>query len=82
MIATAKRVLEIEGNAVLALSERVDGEFSRAVDLILACQHRTVVTGMGKSGLICRKIVATLASTGTPASRGSPSFCVRCDCRE
>lgn len=67
MIASAKRVLQIEGNAVLALVERIDGEFSRAVELILACQHRTVVTGMGKSGIICRKIAATLASTGTPA---------------
>lgn len=67
MITSAKRVLRIEGNAILALAERVDGAFSRAVELILACQHRTVVTGMGKSGLICRKIAATLASTGTPA---------------
>jgi arabinose-5-phosphate isomerase len=67
MIASAKRVLRIEGKAVLALAERVDGTFSRAVELILACQHRTVITGMGKSGLICRKIAATLASTGTPA---------------
>ena len=67
MIASAKRVLRIEGEAVLALANRVDDAFSRSVELILACKGRTVVTGMGKSGLICRKIAATLASTGTPA---------------
>lgn len=66
MIETAKRVLEIEAEAVLALRSRIDGAFSRAVDMILACQGKVVVTGMGKSGLICQKIAATMASTGTP----------------
>lgn len=66
MIETAKQVLQIEADAVLALRERIDGAFSQAVRLILECQGKVVVTGMGKSGLICQKIAATMASTGTP----------------
>jgi len=66
MIETAKRVLQIEADAVLALKARVDGDFTKAVEMILACQGKVVVTGMGKSGLICQKIAATMASTGTP----------------
>ena len=66
MIETAKRVLQIEADAVLALKERIDGAFTKAVQMILACKGKVVVTGMGKSGLICQKIAATMASTGTP----------------
>lgn len=66
MIDAAKTVLQIEADAVLALQSRIDGDFTRAVELILACEGRVVVTGMGKSGLICQKIAATMASTGTP----------------
>ena len=66
MIETAKRVLQIEADAVLALQSRIDGAFSQAVKMILDCQGKVVVTGMGKSGLICQKIAATMASTGTP----------------
>ena len=66
MIETAKRVLQIEADAILALQSRIDGDFSEAVQMILDCQGKVVVTGMGKSGLICQKIAATLASTGTP----------------
>lgn len=66
MIDTAKKVLQIEADAVLALQLRIDGAFTRAVELILACKGRVVVTGMGKSGLICQKIAATMSSTGTP----------------
>ena len=66
MIETAKRVLQIEADAVLALRSRIDGAFSQAVQMILDCQGKVVVTGMGKSGLICQKIAATMASTGTP----------------
>ncbi len=66
MIETAKRVLQIEADAVLALRSRIDGAFSQAVQMILNCQGKVVVTGMGKSGLICQKIAATMASTGTP----------------
>ncbi len=62
-----KRVLRIEADAITALIERVDEQFERAVETILSCTGRVVVTGMGKSGLIGKKISATLASTGTPA---------------
>ncbi len=64
----AKRVLRIEAEAVAGLAERLDERFGRAVDLLYECKGRVVVTGMGKSGLIGRKIAATFASTGTPAS--------------
>lgn len=67
MIDTARKVLEIEAQAILALVERVDENFVAAVEMILACQGRVVITGMGKSGLICQKVAATMASTGTPA---------------
>lgn len=67
MIETAKQVLRTEAEAVLALVERIDGRFEQAVAMVLACRGRVVITGMGKSGLICQKIAATMASTGTPA---------------
>src|SRR5512146_1172808 len=63
----ARRVLRIEAEAVAALIERIDASFEHAVEMILLCEGRVVVTGMGKSGLIGKKIAATLASTGTPA---------------
>ncbi len=63
----AKRVLKIEADAVAALVDRIDDRFEHAVRTILNCKGRVVVTGMGKSGLIGKKIAATLASTGTPA---------------
>jgi len=66
MIETAKRVLQIEADAVLALQSRIDDNFTQAVKVILECRGKVVVTGMGKSGLICQKIAATMASTGTP----------------
>lgn len=66
MIDAAKKVLQIEADAILAMQSRIDGDFTRAVELILACEGRVVVTGMGKSGLICQKIAATMSSTGTP----------------
>jgi arabinose-5-phosphate isomerase len=64
---TARRVLEIEAQAILELVPRLDESFDRAVELLYACPGRVVVTGMGKSGLIAQKISATLASTGTPS---------------
>ncbi len=67
MLERAREILEIEGNAVLALRDRLDESFSRAVELILQCKGRIVVTGMGKSGAIGRKLAGTLASTGSPA---------------
>lgn len=63
----ARKVLEIESRAILELLPRIDADFDRAVDLLLACAGRVVVTGMGKSGLIGQKVSATLASTGTPS---------------
>lgn len=66
-LALAREVLQIEAQAVAALTDRIDGAFSSAVDLLLACVGRVVVSGVGKSGHIGRKIAATLASTGTPS---------------
>ncbi|WEN41067.1 Arabinose 5-phosphate isomerase KdsD [Thauera sp. GDN1] len=66
-VALARRVLRIEAEAVAALADRVGTEFERAVDIILKRHGRVIVTGIGKSGHIARKIAATLASTGTPA---------------
>lgn len=63
----ARQVLRIEADAVLALSSRIDGAFLQALALILNCRGRVIVSGMGKSGHIGRKIASTLASTGTPA---------------
>ena len=63
----ARDVLEIEARGILALTERLDESFIHAVDLLFHCKGKVVVTGLGKSGLICRKIAATLSSTGTPA---------------
>ena len=67
MIDSAKKVLQVEAEAILALIDRIDADFERAVEMALACQGRVVITGMGKSGLICQKVAATMASTGTPA---------------
>ncbi len=64
---SARRVLRIEAQAIEGLIARLDERFDRAVELLFACKGRVVVLGMGKSGLIGRKIAATLSSTGTPA---------------
>jgi arabinose-5-phosphate isomerase len=66
-LALARKVLETEAAAILALVPRLDERFARAVELLQQCRGRVILTGMGKSGLICRKIAATLTSTGTPA---------------
>jgi len=63
----AERVLRMEAEAILGLIPKIDERFERAVELLRGCGGRVIVTGMGKSGLIGRKIAATLASTGTPA---------------
>ena len=63
----ARQVLRIEGNAVLALAERIDAAFLAALALILNCKGRVIVSGIGKSGHVGRKIASTLASTGTPS---------------
>ena len=64
---TARRVLNIEARAIQEVLERLDHSFEKAVDLLFACEGRVVVSGMGKSGLVARKISATLSSTGTPS---------------
>jgi arabinose-5-phosphate isomerase len=64
-LALARRVLETEAAAILALVPRIDGRFSSAIELLQGCRGRVILTGMGKSGIICRKIAATLTSTGT-----------------
>src|SRR6202166_489107 len=66
-LETARRVLEIEDRAIEEVKPRLDSSFAKAVDVLLACKGRVAVTGMGKSGLIGRKISATLSSTGTPS---------------
>ena len=66
-LASARRTLQIESQGLLDLSARLDDSFTQVVDLLLACRGRVVVSGIGKTGHIARKIAATLASTGTPA---------------
>jgi arabinose-5-phosphate isomerase len=66
-LALARKVLETEAAAILALVGRLDQRFEKAVQLLRDCRGRVILTGMGKSGLICRKIAATLTSIGTPA---------------
>lgn len=63
----ARKVLKTEADAVAGLIEKLDGGFERAVDILYESRGRVVVTGMGKSGLVGKKIAATLASTGTPS---------------
>ena len=66
----ARDTLQIEADEILSLKQRIDADsapFLRAVDLLLHCEGRVVVSGIGKSGHIARKIASTLASTGTPA---------------
>jgi arabinose-5-phosphate isomerase len=79
IIERGKRVVEIENRAIQDLYNRIDESFARAVDLILNCKGRVVVTGMGKSGIVGKKIVATMNSTGTPAIYLHPSDAVHGD---
>jgi arabinose-5-phosphate isomerase len=67
ILEEARRVIRVEAEALAALADALDGEFEKAVNMILAAKGRVVVTGMGKSGIICQKIASTMASTGTPA---------------
>ena len=67
LVASARKVIGIEARGIEELAQRIDGDFSKACRLILACPGRVVVSGMGKSGHIARKTAATLASTGTPS---------------
>ncbi len=67
MIDRAKRILEIEAEAVLDLRDKLNDDFNKSVDMLLACKGKVIVTGMGKSGLVSNKISSTLACSGTPA---------------
>lgn len=67
MLQRAKQVIQIEAKAVRGLLKNLDGNFAAAVDLIAKCNARVVVCGMGKTGIVGRKISATLSSTGTPS---------------
>ncbi len=75
----ANEVIRIEANAILQLCNRLGSSFDRAVDMMLSCRGRVIITGMGKSGLIARKIVATMNSTGTPSIFLHPSDAVHGD---
>ncbi|MGH9173615.1 MAG: KpsF/GutQ family sugar-phosphate isomerase, partial [Vicinamibacterales bacterium] len=66
-LSLARKVLQTEAAAVLALADRLDERFANAATLVGDCKGRVILTGMGKSGIVCRKIAATLSSTGTPA---------------
>jgi arabinose-5-phosphate isomerase len=77
--ALARKVLQTEAAAILALVERLDERFDRAVDLLRQCRGRVILTGMGKSGIICQKIAATLSSTGTPAHFMHPADAIHGD---
>jgi len=67
VIERAKRIIEIEAEALLALRDKLDEDFIKSVDMILDCKGKVIVTGMGKSGLVSNKISSTLACSGTPA---------------
>ena len=78
-LALARKVLETEAAAILALVPRIDERFERAIALLLQCRGRVILTGMGKSGIICRKIAATLTSTGTASLFLHPAEAVHGD---
>jgi arabinose-5-phosphate isomerase len=79
VIEIGKRVIRIEANAVAELEDRIDENFAEVVDLILGSTGRVVITGVGKSGIIAKKIVATMNSTGTPALYLHPADAVHGD---
>ncbi|MFZ0428860.1 MAG: KpsF/GutQ family sugar-phosphate isomerase [Acidobacteriota bacterium] len=75
----ARQVLRIEAEAIAELVQRLDESFDKAVEVLATCRGRVVTSGMGKSGIICRKIAATLSSTGTPALFMHPAEAVHGD---
>lgn len=78
-VQLAREVLEAEAEAILRLKDILDETFTHAVDLLASCRGRVVWTGMGKSGIICRKLAATMASTGTPAMFLHPAEAIHGD---
>ncbi len=79
IINSAKKVLEIEAKAIKRLLKSIDKNFIKAVDLILSCKGRVIVTGVGKSGIVGKKISATLSSTGTPSLFLDPAGAIHGD---
>jgi arabinose-5-phosphate isomerase len=79
MIDLARQVLETEAQAILGLIPQLDDRFERAVELLHGCAGRVIVTGMGKSGIIARKMAATLSSTGTPSMYLNPAEAIHGD---
>ncbi len=75
----ARQVLATEAEAIRNLMDHLDGSFDRAVEMIASCPGRVVWTGMGKSGIICRKIAATMSSTGTPSLFMHPAEAIHGD---
>tara|TARA_Y100001970_G_scaffold86449_1_gene109019 strand:+ start:2193 stop:3173 length:981 start_codon:yes stop_codon:yes gene_type:complete len=75
----AKKVIQIEANAVSALRKRIDDNFELAINIILRCKGKLIISGMGKSGQISKKIASTMASTGTPANFLHPSEAIHGD---
>jgi arabinose-5-phosphate isomerase len=78
-LSLARKVLHTEADAVRALADRLDERFTAAVALVRDCRGRVILTGMGKSGIVCRKIAATLSSTGSPAYFVHPAEAVHGD---
>ena len=73
LLQQAQEVMQMEADAIQAAAQRLDNTYNQAVDLVLACEGRVIVSGMGKSGLIARKITATFASLGTPSAFVHPA---------
>jgi arabinose-5-phosphate isomerase len=79
MLDLARTVLRTEAAAILRLVDTLDGDFERAIETLFECRGRVIVTGMGKSGIICRKMAATFSSTGTPAFFMHPAEAIHGD---
>jgi arabinose-5-phosphate isomerase len=79
ILANAKQILELEGKALCSFAKKLDNTFIQAVDFISKCKGRVIVLGIGKSGLVGRKVASTLASTGTPAFFVHPVECLHGD---
>ncbi|HUG44160.1 MAG TPA: SIS domain-containing protein, partial [Acidobacteriota bacterium] len=78
-LETARKLLRVEAAAIENLARKLNATFESALDLLAACQGRVVTTGMGKSGIVCRKIAATFSSTGTPALYLHPAEAIHGD---
>lgn len=78
-LEVAKNVLKIEADAIMEIYKSLDENFVKAVDLLYSCKGKVVITGIGKSGIICRKIAATMSSTGTPAIFMHPTEAIHGD---